>query len=144
MARQSRQAIRGRAVINLPLYGGVALACVAMLMGYRTAMVLLASLGVSFAVPAAGIPFTLWAWLALDLAVMALVVRPVMTLPDKLIVALFPAAWAAYFMPSPIHYWGAYAVVCVQFLLCAPFLWTQRGRWQVSHGPSRELKYEAA
>jgi hypothetical protein len=106
------------------------------LMGNRTAFLLLVALFLSLVVP-----LPLWAMLGADAAIIALILRNTVTLPDKLILSLFPVAWFAYGLPSPSNYWAAYAVVCVQLILCAPMPWNQRGLGEVSHGPLREVKY---
>jgi len=111
--------------------------------GYRTPAALLAILAVAWYAPRLGYNLSYWELIALGMGALTVIIQPVMTLPDRLIAGLFPVQWLSYLLPSPHHYWGAFAVVCVQLLLCAPFLWTQRGRWSVSHGPLREISYEA-
>lgn len=61
-----------------------------------------------------------------------------------MILGLFPMAWIAYALPPPYYYWVPYYVVCLQLLLCVPLPWLQRGIWNVSHGPLRELNYGGA
>lgn len=109
------------------------------LMGNRTALILLAALFVSVAVP-----LPMWAMLGADAVIIALMLRNALSWPDRAILALFPVAWWGYGLASPADYWTAYTVVCVQLLLCAPFPWIQRGSGNVSHGPLREVKYGGA
>lgn len=100
----------------------------------RTAWVLLASAGLCLALARAHVPFNPVIWMLIDLAVILLIVRPKMTYPDCVILALFAPAWVFYLLPDAARYGGSLVVVVVQFLLTAPlhrlaFLPAKARRW---------------
>lgn len=86
----------------------------AALMGNRTALALLCSLGASFLMTDSIGLFLL------DVAVLCVILRPNMTLADELIAALFVVAWAAYFADDQFRYDVGYAVVVLQMMLTIP------------------------
>lgn len=89
-------------------------AFVSALMGSRTALALLCSLGASFLMTdSIGL-------LLLDLAVLCVILRPNMTLADELIAALFVVAWASYPAGEQLRYTVTYMVVVVQIALTVP------------------------
>lgn len=86
----------------------------AALMGSRTALALLCSLVASFLMTGnLGL-------ILLDLAVLAVILRPNMTLADELIAALFIVSWAGMLGDDQLRYDASYAVVVLQMLLCLP------------------------
>lgn len=101
--------------------------------GNRTAWPLLASLAFCLIAPKYIRPLETWELFAVDLMVFAAIVRPNMTLADKLILALFFVAWPLYL--TPFYYWGGWGVVVVQLLLTVPLLREQTIPPAVSHGP---------
>lgn len=116
-------------------------AFVSALMGSRTALALLCSLGVAMGIQR-GIyptqPDLVNALLfLLDLAVLCVILRPNMTLADELIAALFVVAWAGYLADDQLRYDASYAVVILQMILTLPVERLQRGLGMFSHGPLR-------
>jgi hypothetical protein len=93
---------------------GALVAFLAALTGDRTACALLGSLGASFLITS-----SLGLWM-LDLAVLAVILRPGMSMADELIAALFLIAWPFYLASDGLRYDASYAVVLLQLLLTAP------------------------
>ena len=102
------------------LISAAACACFGIAAGNRTPIVLLLSLGLCLLLDYAGAEFNLAVWVLIDVVVAALIIRRGMNWSDVAIVALFPAAWVFYFMPSS-RFDGANAVVCAQLVLTFPF-----------------------
>lgn len=130
---------------------GALVAFLAALMGDRTACALLGSLVVSkgvemFARPDIVDPMLI----AIDLAVLRVVVRPNMGIAEDLICALFVVAWlgvAAHWAGYDASGWlrrdASAACVALQLLLCLPVRRLQQGLSFYSHGPMR-AGHEAA
>jgi hypothetical protein len=107
-------------VIEALFWIAVACGVAGALTGNRTAWALLASVAMCLALDSARIEFNFVVWMLIDLAVIFVIVRPGMTYSDVVILALFIPAWAFYVMPDPARFWGSFAVVVAQLLLCAP------------------------
>lgn len=113
---------------------GALVAFLAALMGDRTAAALLCSLGASFLMTGSAGLFLL------DIAVLCVILRPIMTLADELIAALFVVAWVGYLANDQLRYDMTYAVVVLQMILTMPVTRLQNGLNVVSHGPLRGIK----
>lgn len=112
-------------------------ACVPAIMGNRTACALLASLAYAAILERLAIPFGP-VWMLADLAVLAIILRPNMTLQDELIAALFVPAWVGYALDAETNYTIGMFVVTMQLLICVPWIWLQKGGGDVSHGPRQK------
>jgi hypothetical protein len=104
--------------------------------GNRTAWALLASVGLCFAFDHFGVPFNFVVWMLIDLAVVAVIIRPTMTAVDCIVIALFIPAWCFYLLPAETRFAGSFAVVVAQLVLTFPVealrgalvrLWARRG-----------------
>lgn len=103
--------------------------------GNRTAWPLLASAAASFMLDYYRVPFSLPLWLLIDFLAMCGIVMlaedgnewPRLTFRDKAVLALFPVAWAFYFVPDPLRCNGSTAAVIVQLAICFPVrrAWTR-------------------
>lgn len=87
----------------------------------RTAWALLASVALCLTLDWRGVEFDAAFWWLIDVLVIAVIYRRGMPRADWIILALFPVAWAAYFLPNPWRYEIALAVVIAQLLLTVPY-----------------------
>ena len=96
----------------------------------------LASVGLCFAFDHFGVPFNFVVWMLIDLAVVAVIIRPAMTAADCIVIALFIPAWCFYLLPAETRFAGSFAVVVAQLVLTFPVealrgalvrLWARRG-----------------
>lgn len=109
------------------LWAAAGFGLVALLMGNRTAAPLLASFIVSTALCAFG-AFNVALWLLIDAVVVGCIIAGPTTRVDRLVVALFPPAWFAYFfLDEPWLGFVTWAVVVGQFLLVFPWARVCRG-----------------
>lgn len=88
--------------------------------GNRIAWPLLASLALVTALERTGIAFHPVTWALIDAAVV-LAITAISTGPRAMaVICLFVPAWVFYFVPDPVGYYGAGAVVIAQFLIVFP------------------------
>jgi len=99
------------------LWSIAALACVPAWKGDIAARALLASLLYAEALDRLHIPFNPLLWGLADLCVLAAIERPLMTLRDELIAALFIPAWFSYFLDPYQLYQVGMTVVIAQLVL---------------------------
>jgi hypothetical protein len=94
--------------------------CLAIVLGNRTAVPLMAGLVFSLFAGWLGVPFTVVLWMFVDsvmmLGIIAFVWRRA-TWFDAVIVGLFFPAWVLYQMEDPLRCYGTTAIVTLQFLL---------------------------
>lgn len=106
----------------------------------RTSLAVAVGNAFAWALDSLGVPFDLWIWVGIDLAMLAFIVRKQMSIADTLITLLFLPSWVAYFLPQDALFWGPWWFSLTQLILCL-LPWLQRGIFDVSHGPLRELNY---
>lgn len=116
------------------LYAAALLAVIPAMMGSRTAAALLCSLLYAKGLDALAVPFWLPLWLLADLAVLAVILGPNMTLQDELVAALFIPAWWAYFTDPVTLYEITLFIVVMQLLIVLPWPKFQGTSGSVSHG----------
>lgn len=104
---------------------------------HRTFIALAASLVLSFSLDWLDVAFHPVAWGLIDAAVCLVILIGRPSRCELGVIALFAPAWALYFIPDPLGYYGVWAVIVAQFALVAPWrcLWNRalRTPWPKSH-----------
>ncbi|MEW9855937.1 hypothetical protein [Novosphingobium sp. M1R2S20] len=121
------------------LLAAALLAVLPAVMGNRTAWALLASYVYACGLEWLGVPFSLPLWIAADLFVLAVIVRPNMSLADELIAVLFLPSWWGYAAEPVLRYEIGMGAVFLQFLLCLPVCKPQGTTGSVSHGSIKNV-----
>lgn len=102
---------------------------------------MLASVAFCLGLDALHVAFSRPAWLAIDALVIWLLLRPGRTWTDWGIIALFPIAWASYYVADPARYITSTLVTVAQLLLAvrpmlicaAPARFAARWKDTISH-----------
>lgn len=124
-------------MIVTALYLALGCAVISAIAKSRTAWVLVPAVAFCLWMAAEGVEFRRAFWVTIDLTAVFLIygVNIKMRLADWAILALFPVAWAFYFLPDPYRYTGTMLVTIVQLLLTFPALRVFRrfvSRWKAN------------
>lgn len=106
-------------MIEAALYAALGCAVFSALAGSRTAWALVPAVAFTLWMQAEEVAFVRAVWIALDVAAGLAVWgwNKRLRLADWTILALFPVAWALYYLPDPYRYVGSAGVTIMQLLL---------------------------
>lgn len=129
-------------MLGVVFWLAVACGVVSAATGNRTAVVLLASVGLCLALDYLAVSFSFPLWLLIDLAVVLAIIRPAMTKTDCVIIALFIPAWCFYLLPPETRFWGSFVVVVTQLALTFPLRKVWRRVRSMPHEPDRWNEFD--